>query len=92
MLDESNPQASPCIRCSKLDGFPCMVEAKADAHVCAVRPALDTRERDARSRTRTSSGSRPTSGGTTVTSVVVDRDGVPERYRAQHRRRLVPAP
>ena len=40
MLDESNPQASPCIRCSKLDGFPCMVEAKADAHICAVRPAL----------------------------------------------------
>src|SRR5689334_23359267 len=40
MLDERNPQTSPCIRCTKLDGFPCLVEAKADAHVCAVRRAL----------------------------------------------------
>jgi choline dehydrogenase-like flavoprotein len=81
MLDESNPQASPCIRCSKLDGFPCMVEAKADAHICAVRPALThtnvtllTNARVMRLETDES--------GTTVTSVVVDRDGVPERYRA----------
>jgi choline dehydrogenase-like flavoprotein len=40
MLDESDPQRSPCIRCSTCDGFPCLVRAKADAEVCAVRPAL----------------------------------------------------
>src|SRR5689334_10316013 len=40
-LDERNPQKSVCIRCTKLDGFPCMVEGKADAHICAVRPALE---------------------------------------------------
>jgi choline dehydrogenase-like flavoprotein len=81
MLNEANPQASPCIRCSKLDGFPCMVEAKADAHVCAVRPALMhdnvtllTNAKVERLETDES--------GRTVTGVIVDRDGVPERYRA----------
>jgi choline dehydrogenase-like flavoprotein len=81
MLDEANPQTSPCIRCAKLDGFPCMLEAKADAHVCAVRPALRhdnvtllTNARVERLETD--------EGGMEVTSVVVDRDGVPERYRA----------
>lgn len=40
MLDERAPQRSPCIRCSTCDGFPCLVQAKADAEVCAIRPAL----------------------------------------------------
>ncbi len=31
---------SPCIRCATCDGYPCLVNAKADAHVCAVEPAL----------------------------------------------------
>jgi choline dehydrogenase-like flavoprotein len=58
-----------------------MLEAKADADVCAVRPALRhdnvtliTGARVERLETDES--------GTTVTGVVVDRDGVPERYRA----------
>ncbi len=40
MLDEARPEASPCIRCSTCDGYPCLVHAKADAEVCGVRPAL----------------------------------------------------
>lgn len=40
MLDEKNPRASKCIRCETCDGFPCLVDAKADAQVCAVDPAL----------------------------------------------------
>ena len=31
---------SKCIRCSAFDGFPCMVDAKADAHIICVEPAL----------------------------------------------------
>jgi len=81
MLDEANPQTSPCIRCAKRDGFPCMLEAKADADVCAVRPALRhdnvTLLTDARvERLETDEN------GKTVTGVVVDRGGVPERYSA----------
>ncbi|MGB7293275.1 MAG: GMC family oxidoreductase [Thermodesulfobacteriota bacterium] len=40
MLDEQNPHASRCIRCSTCDGFPCLVYAKSDADVCCVEPAL----------------------------------------------------
>ncbi len=39
-LDESNRRASPCIRCETCDGFPCLVQAKGDAEMCGVRPAL----------------------------------------------------
>jgi len=31
---------SKCIRCETCDGFPCLVEAKADAHICCVYPSL----------------------------------------------------
>jgi choline dehydrogenase-like flavoprotein len=40
MLDEQQPQTSMCIRCATCDGFPCLVQAKADAHVVCVTPAL----------------------------------------------------
>ena len=75
------PAGEPVHPLQQLDGFPCMVEAKADAHVCAVRPALEhpnvTLLTNARVE-RLETDER----GTTVTSVVVDRDGVPERYSA----------
>jgi choline dehydrogenase-like flavoprotein len=40
MLDERNRQKSACIRCSTCDGHPCLVNAKADAQVICVDPAL----------------------------------------------------
>jgi choline dehydrogenase-like flavoprotein len=40
MLDEKNPRKSSCIRCGTCDGFPCLMNAKSDAQVCAVDPAL----------------------------------------------------
>ncbi|MEP6843931.1 MAG: GMC family oxidoreductase [Pseudolysinimonas sp.] len=38
--DGSAAHGSACIRCDRVDGFPCLVEAKADAESVAVRPAL----------------------------------------------------
>jgi choline dehydrogenase-like flavoprotein len=80
MLDEANPPASLCVRCDTCDGYPCLVHAKADADVVAVRPLLSrlnvtllvnaevTRlETDA--------------GGRSVTKVIVSRGGVREEYR-----------
>jgi choline dehydrogenase-like flavoprotein len=29
-----------CVRCTDCDGFPCVLHAKSDAEVIAVRPAL----------------------------------------------------
>ncbi|MBV9387518.1 MAG: GMC family oxidoreductase [Chroococcidiopsidaceae cyanobacterium CP_BM_ER_R8_30] len=40
-LNEAERTKSPCIRCDTFDGYPCLVHAKADAEVNAMRPALD---------------------------------------------------
>jgi choline dehydrogenase-like flavoprotein len=81
-LDESNPEKSPCVRCSHFDGFPCLVDGKADAHVLCIRPALlhpnvtlETNATAVRLDTDTA--------GRTVTGVVVQRsDGEQETYRS----------
>jgi choline dehydrogenase-like flavoprotein len=39
--NEKSPQRSQCIRCDTCDGYPCLVDAKADAQVCGVDPALE---------------------------------------------------
>lgn len=38
-LNEVDRTLSPCIRCDTFDGYPCLVGAKADAEVNAIRPA-----------------------------------------------------
>ena len=44
MLDQDDAgdalPSSRCIRCDRVDGFPCLVEGKADAQVVCVDPAL----------------------------------------------------
>jgi choline dehydrogenase-like flavoprotein len=79
-LNEENPNESVCIRCSRLDGFPCLVDGKADAHVLCIRPALRYRNvtlaRDSKVVKLTTDAS-----GHTVTGVVVERpDGTTETY------------
>ncbi|HEY7063374.1 MAG TPA: GMC family oxidoreductase [Chloroflexota bacterium] len=81
MLDEQNPRQSPCIRCATCDGHPCLVNAKADAQVVCVDPALAhsnvtllTRAYVARLETSPS--------GREITGVRVERDGVAETYTA----------
>ena len=73
-LDEESPEESRCVRCTRLDGFPCLVDAKADAHVLCIRPAIRhpnvTLRRNAYvERLETDAAGR------TVTNVVVQRDG-----------------
>ena len=40
LLNEQDRVQSKCIRCAACDGFPCLVQAKADAENICVRPAL----------------------------------------------------
>lgn len=40
-LNESNSSQSQCIRCDSCDGFPCLVQGKADAEVNSINPALN---------------------------------------------------
>jgi choline dehydrogenase-like flavoprotein len=38
---EDRPELSTCIRCDTCDGFPCLVNAKADSDINCVRPAIE---------------------------------------------------
>lgn len=80
MLNEAQPQFSPCIRCANCDGFPCFIHAKSDADVLGVRPALQhpnvTLLTDALVVKLNTNES-----GTAVTEVVVERNGATETYQ-----------
>jgi choline dehydrogenase-like flavoprotein len=81
IYDESAPQFSPCIRCATCDGYPCLVNGKADAQVVCVEPAL--RYPNVTLRTRARVIRLETDGrGRAITGVVADRDGQTERYSA----------
>ncbi len=81
MLDEAEPETSRCIRCETCDGFPCLVDAKADAHVVALRPAL--RHPNVTLMTNAFVKRLETSaGGREVTGAIVERDGREERLSA----------
>ena len=79
MLDESKPAFSACIRCATCDGFPCLVHAKADADVIAVRPAL-THDNVTLLRGARVVRLETDASGRTVTSVVADVDGQERRF------------
>src|ERR671926_112884 len=80
-LDEENPEKSPCVRCTRLDGFPCLVDAKADAHVLCIRPALEHPNVTLMTNSRVIRLETDARGGT-VTGVVVDREGEHETFSA----------
>jgi choline dehydrogenase-like flavoprotein len=81
LLDERNMPFSRCVRCENCDGFPCLVHAKSDAEVIAVRPAL------AHSNVTLLTGARvirlqSSDSGREVTGVVAELDGQPETFTA----------
>lgn len=39
-LNEEDREKSKCVRCDTCDGYPCLVDAKSDAHVTCVDPLL----------------------------------------------------
>jgi choline dehydrogenase-like flavoprotein len=80
-LDEANPEAGRCVRCDRFDGFPCLADGKADAHVLCVRPAL--KHDNVTLRTHAKVERLETDpGGTSVSRVVADRKGAEETYSA----------
>ncbi len=81
MLDERNRRQSKCIRCATCDGHPCLVQAKSDAQVVCVDPALAHPNATLLtgayvSRLETSPSGRE------VTRVLVEREGVKAAYSA----------
>ncbi len=81
MLNERDRPHSSCIRCGTCDGFPCLLNAKADAQVAGIDPALSfpnvTLLTGAYVERLLTSPS-----GREVTAVEVTRDGLRERYTA----------
>jgi choline dehydrogenase-like flavoprotein len=80
LLDEADRPRSTCIRCAWCDGYPCLVHAKSDAEIIAVRPLLGL------PNVTLLTGAEVTrletdDSGRTVTGVVVSRDGNREIYR-----------
>ena len=81
MLDEANPRDSRCIRCGTCDGYACLIQAKSDAQVVAVDPAL--RHPNVSLLTNACVKRLETSAsGREITGVIVTRHGHQERYTA----------
>jgi choline dehydrogenase-like flavoprotein len=79
-LNEDDPEQGRCVRCDRFDGFPCLTDGKADAHVLCVRPALRNDNVTLLTGARAQRLETDPSGAS-VTGVVVERNGLEETYR-----------
>ncbi|WP_159014863.1 GMC oxidoreductase [Acidisoma sp. S159] len=85
LLNEKNGKPTPtsiCIRCDAFDGFPCLLNGKADAQVICIDPTLA-----AHSNVTLMTGAYVTrletdAGGGRVSKIIVEREGRQEDYAA----------
>ncbi|HSU24596.1 MAG TPA: GMC family oxidoreductase [Pyrinomonadaceae bacterium] len=78
---KENDRKSSCVRCATCDGFPCLLNAKSDAHVCGIEQAVEfpnvtllTNAMVTRLETDAS--------GRRISAVCVERGGTAEKYSA----------
>ena len=84
-LDERNGRPTPtsiCIRCNAFDGFPCLLNGKADAQVMTVDPTLAAHDTVTLLVNAYVSRLETDASGKSVTGVRVTREGREERYSA----------
>ena len=85
LLDQKDGQptrASRCIRCDAFDGFPCPLNAKADAQVMCVDPMLAAHPNVTLLTGALVTRLNTDATGRRVSEVVVERRGVQESYSA----------
>jgi choline dehydrogenase-like flavoprotein len=85
LLDEKDGKPTPtsiCIRCDAFDGFPCLLNGKADAQVICVDPALRAHPNLTLLTGACVERLQTDATGTAVTAVHVRRNGQPEQYSA----------
>ena len=85
LLDEKDGKptpTSPCIRCDAFDGFPCAINAKADAQVICVDPTLAAHPNFALLTNAYVERLETDASGRSVTGVHVKRHGARETYSA----------
>ncbi|MGH7206844.1 MAG: GMC oxidoreductase [Nitrospiraceae bacterium] len=80
-LNEEQREKSACIKCNSCDGFPCLVNAKSDAQVTCVDPALQHSNVTLLTHAYVSK-LETSASGREITKVHVERNGVPETYSA----------
>jgi choline dehydrogenase-like flavoprotein len=84
-LDEKEGKPTPtsvCIKCDAFDGFPCLLNGKADAQVMCVDPMLAAHDNVTLMTNAYVHRLLTDDAGKTVTGVEVQRDGVTEIYSA----------
>jgi len=85
LLDERDGRSTPtsiCIRCDAFDGFPCLLNGKADAQVICVDPTLAAHPNVTLLTNAYVSKLETDPSGRTVTRVHVTRHGQEEQYSA----------
>lgn len=78
---KENDRTSNCVRCATCDGFPCLVNAKSDAHVCGIEPALNFENVTLLTNAMVTK-LETDEGGKRVSAVNVSRNGSNEKYSA----------
>ena len=84
-LDEKDGKPTPtsiCIRCNAFDGYPCLLNGKADAQVMCVDPALAAHPNLTLLTNAYAARLQTDPAGRTVTGVHVTRQGREELYSA----------
>ena len=81
MMNEPDMAYSRCIRCQTCDGFPCLVHAKSDAEMIAVRPALE-RSNVTLLRNAYAAKLETNAAGTAITGVVAEVGGTRQTFAA----------
>ena len=85
LLDEKNGKPTPtsiCMRCDAFDGFPCLLNGKADAQVVCIDPTLARFPNVTLLTEAYAKRLETTPDGRSVRYVHVDRGGTMERYSA----------
>jgi choline dehydrogenase-like flavoprotein len=72
--------SSRCIRCDRVDGFPCLVSAKADAQVVCVDPALEHSNVDLVTGAHVERLETDAAGKSVTAVVATMRDGSEQRF------------
>ncbi len=85
LMDEKDGKVtptSPCIRCDAFDGFPCAINAKADAQVICIDPTLKQHDNFTLLTGAYVSRLETDASGGAVAKVLVTRNGAQEAYSA----------
>jgi choline dehydrogenase-like flavoprotein len=85
LLDEKEGRPTPtsiCIRCDAFDGFPCLLNGKADSQVVCIDPALKANPNLTLLTGAMATRLETDPSGKSVSGVLVAREGIEERYSA----------